>query len=181
MRLYWSGSALVLALVLAAACGHKEQANSAAQPAAEEGAPAAQPAAAPVATIPDPCKLLTADDVKGAVGGKAVTGPTLNKTNETVCEFKVGEGDVLNITAKVTAPQETFDAAVAAMTERKIAVSPRTGPAASFFASPGYGMVQLNTFDKGKWVIITTWMPSMTEPKQKEMLQGLMSKALERL
>ena len=167
---------LGLALVLVAGCSKKEQANTAAAPAAEQAAPAT-PVAAPVLY---PCTLLTADEVKEALGAD-VTGPMPNTTNPAVCDFKVGTGGVLNITAKATGPQKTIDATMAEMKKRSIPVSEKTGPAQSFYASPGYGMAQLNTFQNGKYVIITMLVPGAADAQQKDMLQKLMARALARL
>jgi len=50
----------------------------------------------------------------------------------------------------------------------------------SFYASPGYGMTQLNTF-KGPTIIITLLVPDATELAQKAAAEKLMRKVLPRL
>jgi hypothetical protein len=171
MGLHWSVCALLLGAVPTTACQKKDGAATTTR--------ADAPAAAAAQAI-DPCKLLTAEEVKEVLG-QDVVGPTPNKLNASVCDFRVAAGGSLNVTAKVASSQETIDAMMAALKKRDIAVSEKTFPAESFFASPGYGMVQLNSFQAGKYAIITALVPGKAEPRLQEMLQKLMPKALARL
>jgi hypothetical protein len=51
----------------------------------------------------------------------------------------------------------------------------------SFYASPGYGMTQLNTFKGPTYIIITLLVPEATELAQKAAAEKLMRKVLSRL
>ncbi len=166
--------AFCVVLVLAAACGKKEE-KTAVQ--GTEAAPAAAAPAQPAAN----CALITAAEVQEATGQPA-TGPTVNGTNSTVCEFKVSEAGVLNFYSKRARADETPDAMMAELTKRNIPVAEHAGLGdRSFFASPGYGMTQLNSFKGPDYVIVTLLVPGLGEAKQKEVAAKVMAKALSRL
>jgi hypothetical protein len=62
----------------------------------------------------------------------------------------------------------------------KIAVSDAPGIGdRSFFSSPGYGMMQLNTFKGSKYLIITMLVPGAAEKKTSA--EKLMRKALTKI
>jgi hypothetical protein len=51
----------------------------------------------------------------------------------------------------------------------------------AFFTSPGYGMVQLNTFKGSYYAIITLMVPGASPEKVKAAAEQLMKKALLKL
>ena len=51
----------------------------------------------------------------------------------------------------------------------------------SFFAFPGYGMAQLNTFKGAYYVIMTLMVPGLTEDQHKAPAEKLMKKLLPKL
>ncbi len=178
MNVRRSGSTILLGALLvvaAVACGKKEE-----QPAVatKEAPPAAAPAAVPVSTPGlDPCALLTGADVQEVVGTAAENGKP-NTTNPTVCDYAVGGTGILNVVWKKASPAEA-EPAMAGLKERKIPISERPGLGdRSFFASPGYGMTQLNSYKGGDYVIITMMIQGAGEARQKELAGKLMEKAL---
>ncbi len=169
---------LGVVLVMAAACGKKEE-----QPAvATKEAPptvAAAPGVVPASTPGlDPCSLLTGADVQEAVGKTAEDGKP-NTTNPTVCDYKVGDGGILSVVWKKVGPAEGADAVIRGLKEQKIPVAELPGLGdRSFHSSPGYGMTQLNTFRGADYVIVTMLVPGTAETQQKAAAQKLMEKAL---
>jgi hypothetical protein len=142
-------------------------------------------AAAQEAQKIDACTLLTKAEVQAALGQEVGDGKLNEKANPLVgqpCEYKVGGYGAFSILVKTAAPGETADNVAAALKKNKIAVS-EAGPVGdkSFFSSPGYGMIQLNTFKYDKYLIITMLVPGMAEAAQKTAAESLMRKALEKI
>lgn len=169
-------SSLVLVL---AACAKKEQpaAEQAAVPAVAEKAAPEAPAAAAL----DPCTLLTADEVKEATG-KEAQGPTPNPRNARVCDFKLGEGGLVNVTYDIGETGLTPERFAEEMKSRNIPLTPQAGVGdAAFFADQGYGMVQINAF-KGtnRYVVVTLLVPGSAPDKTKDVAIKLAKNALAR-
>jgi len=130
----------------------------------------------------DPCTLLIKAEIQAAVGQNVGDGALNTKANLTagaICEFKVGDYGAFSILVKTTGPGETADRTMTELNKMKIptAVAPGIGDH-SFFSSPGYGMVQLNTFKGPSNLIITLMVPGATEAAQKTGAEQLMRKAL---
>jgi len=126
----------------------------------------------------DPCSFLTKADIKEATG-QDTPGGSVNKINSTVCDHVVGAGGVISVTAPTLGPNETPDAIAAALNKQKIKTENATGVGdRAFFASMGYGMIQLNAFKGRHYVIITLMLPGSAEAKTKEVAIKLMAKAL---
>jgi hypothetical protein len=120
-------------------------------------------------------------DVQLAVGQK-VAGPTPNKTNPAVCDFKVGDFGALGFSALPQRPGETPDKIIAELKKGNIPVTEAKGIGdRAFFASPGYGMTQLNAFKGPNYIIVTLLIPGAPEAKQKTIAEALMNKALSKL
>lgn len=133
----------------------------------------------------DACTLLTKAEIQAAVGQEVSDGKLNTKANPLVgqpCEYKVGGSGVFSILVKATGPGETADSVMAGLKKSKIAVSKAAAIGdSSFFASPGYGMIQLNTFKGNKYLIITMMVPRAAQAAQKSTAENLMRKALEKL
>ncbi|MBU0995162.1 MAG: hypothetical protein KJ737_21920 [Proteobacteria bacterium] len=133
----------------------------------------------------DTCALLTRAEIQAAVGQNAAEGklnPHANPATGAPCEYMIGAGGVFSILAKAVKPEETPDRVMAEFKKRKIPVSEAPGIGdRSFFSSPGYGMVQLNTFKGSSYLIITMLVPGASEALQKTAAENLMRKALAKL
>ncbi len=133
----------------------------------------------------DPCSLLTKAEIQAAVGQSVDDGKpnaNANPAGGVPCEYKVGSYGVFSILIKTAGAGETADKVMAELKKRKIAVS--DGPSVgdrSFYSSPGYGMIQLNTFKGARYLIITMLVPGAAEPVQKEAAEKLMRKALTKI
>ena len=129
----------------------------------------------------DPCTLVSKADVQLTVG-QAVAGPTPNKSNAAVCDFKVGDIGALGFSALQQRPGETPDRIIAELKKGNIPVTEVKGLGdRAFFASPGYGMTQLNAFKGPNYIIVTLLIPGAPEAKQKTIAETLMQKALSKL
>jgi hypothetical protein len=133
----------------------------------------------------DSCTFLTKAEIQAAVGKNVGDGKLNAKANQAVgapCEYVVDSSGVFSILVKAVGPGETADKVMAELKKMKIAVSNAPGIGdRSFFSSPGYGMVQLNTFKGSKYLIITMLVPGVTEAAQKTAAEKLMSKALTKI
>jgi hypothetical protein len=133
----------------------------------------------------DPCSLLTKAQIQAAVGQNVSDGKPNLKANPAVgapCQYVVGDYGAFSILVKAVGPGETADKTMSELKKMNIAVSdaPDIGDR-SFFSSPGYGMLQLNTF-KGSWyLIITILIPGATEDAQKTAAGKLMRQALTKI
>ena len=126
-----------------------------------------------------PCSVVTKAEVQEAVGKMVVADPVPNKTNPTVCDFKVGDYGTVGV--MVPPPGTSPDQLLAEMKRSKLAVTDAPGIGdRSFYVSPGFGMAQLNTFKGGNYVIITVIIPGSDETKGREIATKLMQKALAR-
>jgi hypothetical protein len=133
----------------------------------------------------DPCSLLTKAQIQAAVGQNVSDGKLNAKANPAVgapCEYVIGDYGAFSILVKAVGPGETADKTMAELKKMNIAVSDASGIGdRSFFSSPGYGMLQLNTF-KGSWyLIITILVPGATEATQKTAAEKLMREALAKI
>jgi len=134
----------------------------------------------------DACTLLTKAEIQAALVGQEVGDGKLNATANPLvgqpCEYKVGGYGVFSILVKTVGPGETAEKVAAELKKHKIAVSDAGAVGdQSFFSSPGYGMIQLNTFKGDKYLIITILVPGAAEAAQKTAAEKLMGKALEKI
>ncbi len=143
-------------------------------------ASAGQPAPAGAKKL-DPCALVSKADVQLVVG-QNVAGPTPNKSNAAVCDFKIGDYGGLGFAAQQQRPGETPDMTIAGLKKMNIPATEVKGIGdRAFFASPGYGMTQLNAYKGPNYIIITLLIPGAPEAKQKAIAETLMQKALSKL
>jgi hypothetical protein len=134
----------------------------------------------------DPCSLLSKADIKAAIGQEVSDGKLNTKANQAVgspCQYKVGDYGSFSILIKTAGPGENADKVSAELKKMNIAISGASSGIGdkSFFSSPGYGMVQLNTFKGTKYLIITMLVPGTTEAAQKAAAEKLMLKALTKI
>jgi hypothetical protein len=133
----------------------------------------------------DPCSLLTKAQIQAAVGqtvGDGKSNPNANPAVGSPCQYVIGDYGAFSILVKPAGPGETADKMMVELEKSKISVSDAPGIGdRSFFSSPGYGMLQLNTF-KGSWyLIITMLVPGATEAAQKSAAEKLMREALTKI
>jgi hypothetical protein len=133
----------------------------------------------------DACSLLTKDEIQAAVG-QSVSESTLNPNSGPAvgkpCQYVVGSTGAFSIFVKTVGPGETADKTITALNEMKIATAAVSGLGdSSFFSSPGYGMIQLNTFQGANYLIITLMVPDAAEAAQKSAAETLMRQALTRM
>lgn len=142
-------------------------------------------AAAQEAAKIDTCGLLSKDEIQAAVGQKVSESKLAAGANPAIgapCQYVVGDYGAFSILAKTAGPGETADKMKAEMEKRKIAVSEAPGIGdRSFYSSPGYGMIQLNTFRGPHYILITILVPGASEAAQKAAAGKLMGVALARL
>lgn len=133
----------------------------------------------------DSCSLLTSAEIQAAVGQEAGEGKLNTRANPLVgqpCQYKVGAYGVFSILAKETVSGETADSTKAELEKYNVEVSEASGIGdSSFFSKPGYGMIQLNTFQGDKNLIITLLVPGATEADQKTAAEALMRMVLDRI
>ena len=133
----------------------------------------------------DACTLLTKAEIQAALGQEVGDGTLDDKANPLVgqpCKYKVGSYGVFSILVKSAGPGETADNVAAELKKRNIAVSDAGAVGdKSFFSSPGYGMLQLNTFKADKYLIITMLVPGAAEAAQKTAAEKLMKAALAKI
>jgi hypothetical protein len=133
----------------------------------------------------DTCALLTKAEIQEAIGKNVQDGklnPNANPAVGAPCEFVVEPYGAFSLLVKPVGPGETADRMMAELTKAKITVSEAPGIGdRSFYASPGYGMTQLNTFKGPTYIIITLLVPDATEIAQKAAAEKLMRKVLPRL
>ncbi len=133
----------------------------------------------------DPCALLAKAEIQAVVGQNVGAGALNTKANVTagaLCEYKVGDFGAFSMLVKTTGPGETADRTMTELNKMKIATSEVPGLGdRSFFSSPGYGMIQLNTFKVPSYLIITIMVPGATEAAQKTQAEILMRKALAKI
>jgi len=128
-----------------------------------------------------PCALLNKAAVEQAVG-QSIGDPKPNAHNASVCDIKVGGFGTLGLMRQQQRPGETPDKIMAELKKRNIPVTEAPGIGdRSFFASPGYGMTQLNTFKGSSYLIITLMIPGGNEAKQKAIAEKVMKAVLTKL
>ncbi len=137
--------------------------------------------AQPAANSGGPCALLNKAAVEQAVG-QSVSDPKPNAHNASVCDVKVGGLGTLGLTRQQQRPGETPDRIMAELKKRNIPTTEAPGIGdRSFFASPGYGVTQLNTFKGSNYLIVTLMIPGGNEAKQKAIAEKIMKSVLAKL
>jgi hypothetical protein len=140
------------------------------------------PAAFGQAKLPDPCALINKADVKEAAGKDVADGKLNPNSAGPMCEFKVGDVGAFSLLVRQAGLSETPDKILQAFQKRKIETTEAPGLGdRSFFSSPGYGMVQLNTFKGSTYLIVTLLIPGTPEAAGRTVAEKAMRKALSKL
>ena len=133
----------------------------------------------------DACSLLTKEEIQAAVGKPAEAGKPNTRANVaggSLCDFKVGDYGSVGVMTVPVGSANTYDKTLAGL--KKMGTKTEDAPGIgdhSFFAYPGYGMIQLNTWKGSLYIIITLIVPGATEAQEKPMAEKLMGKILEKL
>jgi hypothetical protein len=126
--------------------------------------------------------MLSKTEIETVTGQKPGEGKLAGNGNAAAgapCQYMLGSGGVFNLVAKPAAPGETSPKVMGELKKRKIPVSDVSGVGDhSFFSSPGYGMVQLNTFKGPYYLIVTILIPGVPEATLKKEAVDLMKRAL---
>jgi len=133
----------------------------------------------------DTCALLTKAQIQEVLGKPVKDGKRNAVANPAVgspCEYVVGDYGVFSLLVKPVGPGETPDRMMDALKKNKIKSADMPGLGdRSFFTFPGYGMVQLNTYYKTSYVLITLFVPGLSEDDQKAPAEKLMKLVLPKL
>lgn len=130
----------------------------------------------------DPCTMITKADIEKVTGQNVSDGKLTGSGNAAAgapCQYMVGMGGVFSLVTKAAASGETAANVMGELTKRKIPVAKVSGLGdSSFYSSPGYGMVQLNTFKGPYYLIVTILIPGVPEATLKTKAADLMKIAL---
>jgi hypothetical protein len=139
----------------------------------------------PVVNAADPCSIFTKAEIQSVTGKTVSDGALTGSKNAEAgapCQYNLGGGGIFSIVSKAAAAGENADRVKEELKKRKIAVTDAPGIGdRSFYSSPGYGMVQLNTFKGNQYLIITLLIPGMQEAAQKKAAATLMNMALKKI
>lgn len=134
----------------------------------------------PGITNVDPCALLTKAEIQDALG-KPVQANKRNAASNRNCAYVVGDYGSFSLLVKPLGAGETPDQYAAMLTKSmKSADAPGLGDRA-FYTFPGFGMIQLHSFYKNSYILISMLVPGLSEDDQKAPAQKLMKLALSRL
>jgi hypothetical protein len=133
----------------------------------------------------DPCTLLTPAEIKAATGfevGKMALNKQMNPMVGALCDFTLGELGTGGIVIHELRPGESRETMMAELLKQKIECVDAPGfGVPSFFASPGYGMVQLNSFKGSTQVIVQLLIFGKSSVDTKVATEKLMRSALARV
>ncbi len=132
-----------------------------------------------------PCSLLTQAEIQEAIGKPVEAGKpngVVNAAAGSSCDYRIPPYGTFSLLVKPLGAGETPDRILAAFQKRKakVTVVPGLGDQ-SFFLNPGYGMIQLNSFKAGSYLLITMMVPGSTEDAGRAIAVQLMKKVLARL
>jgi len=133
----------------------------------------------------DSCSLLTKEEIQAVVGKPTEAGKPNTRANTaggSLCDFKIGDYGSMNLLTMVAGSGNNYAATLAGL--KKLGTKTEDAPGIgdhSFFAFPGYGMLQLNTWKGPYYLIITLIVPGATEAQEKPMAAQLMGKILPKL
>ena len=134
---------------------------------------------------PDPCSLLTKEEIQEVLGQPVQAGKLNTTANASVgqpCEFKVGDYGVFSLLIKKVGPGENAESGMAQLRKMGKACAQIAGLGdGSFSFDAGYGMLSLNTFKGSAYLIITMLVPGMAEDAGKACAEKLMRKVLAKL
>ncbi len=133
----------------------------------------------------DPCSLLTPAEIQAVVGKPVKAGTPKVQSNPLAganCTYVIGDFGSLNILVKPLQMGETPAIYKAQFAKMKMAPVDLAGVGdAAFFTSPGYGMVQLHSFQAGRYALITLLVPGSDEKVVRPMAEKLMRMVVSRI
>jgi len=134
---------------------------------------------------PDACSLLTAAEIKAAVGidiGKMAINPKMNPAAGVLCDFEFPDAGAGGIAVRQLRPGETPEKVMAELGQQKIKTADAPGIGVpSFFAYPGYGMVQLNSFKGTTHLMLQLMVFAKPQEAVQAAAEKLMRSALARV
>lgn len=133
----------------------------------------------------DPCSMLTKTEIQEILGKPVQDGKLNTNANPAVgqpCQYVVGDYGAFSILIKPLGAGETPARIQDALNKSKMKTvdAPGIGDK-SFFAFPGYGMIQLNTFKGTQYILITLMIPGLSEDATKAGAEKLMKKILPKI
>lgn len=148
-------------------------------------AASASQAAVGSAKTPDPCTLLTKQEIQDVIGQPVGDGKPNMNANAAVgrpCEFKVGDYGVFSLLVKAAGPGENAKTGMAQLAKMGISSTEIAGLGdGSFSFDAGYGMLSFNTFKGSTYLVITMLVPGMGADTLRTCAGQLMRKALAKL
>lgn len=143
------------------------------------------PWASAQSSLPDACSLLTAAEIKAAVGmdvGKMAINPKMNAAAGVLCDFEFPDAGAGGIAVRQLRPGETPEKVMAELGQQKIKTADAPGIGVpSFFAYPGYGMVQLNSFKGTTHLMLQLMVFAKPQEAVQAAAEKLMRSALARV
>jgi hypothetical protein len=134
---------------------------------------------------PAACNLLTAAEIKAAVGinvGKMAINPKMNAAAGVLCDFEFPDAGAGGIAVRQLRPGETPEKVMAELGQQKIKTADAPGIGVpSFFAYPGYGMVQLNSFKGTTHLMLQLMVFAKPQEAVQAAAEKLMRSALARV
>ena len=134
---------------------------------------------------PAACNLLTAAEIKAAVGinvGKMAINPKMNAAAGVLCDFEFPDAGAGGIAVRQLRPGETPEKVMAELGQQKIKTANAPGIGVpSFFAYPGYGMVQLNSFKGTTHLMLQLMVFAKPQEAVQAAAEKLMRSALARV
>ena len=133
----------------------------------------------------DPCSLLTQAEIQETIGKPVQPGKLKAHATPAAgadCNYIVGDFGSFNVLIKPLQSGETPERIKAQFAKMKMTPVdlPNVGDS-SFFTSPGFNMVQLQTFKGSKYILFTMLVPGLEEPAVRPMAATLMRELLPRL
>jgi len=143
------------------------------------------PRASAQSSLPDACSLLTAAEIKAAVGidvGTMAINPKMNPAAGVLCDFEFPDAGAGGIAIRQLRPGETPEKVMAELGQQKIKTADAPGIGVpSFFAYPGYGMVQLNSFKGTTHLMLQLMVFAKPQEAVQAAAEKLMRSALARV
>jgi hypothetical protein len=143
------------------------------------------PVARAQSTQPDPCGLLTAAEIKAAVGigvGKMAINPKMNAAAGALCDFEFPDSGAGGIAIRQLPAGDTADKVRAELGKQNVKTADASGVGVpSFFAFPGYGMIQLNSFKGTTHLMLQLMVFSKSQDQLQAAAEQLMRSALARV
>lgn len=131
---------------------------------------------------PDPCGLVAAAEIRAAAGinvGKMAVNPKMNPAAGKLCDFEFPDSGAGGTAIRQLAAGDTADKMRAGLGQQNVKTGDAPGLGVpSFFAFPGYGMVQLNSFKGPTHLMLQLMVFSKSQDQLQAAAEELMRSAL---